>query len=125
MSELRPCPRGGAVSVCVAFLVAALAASAHAASVSDRSAPFQTCLDGQLEKWVKARAELVVNEDPKAGDIDDAVVATWAIATLDACRAQAGGGDQATEAAFTKRVAHWREHIYERVQSIRELARPD
>ncbi len=72
-----------------------------------------------------ARSELVVNEDPKAGDIDDASVARWTVETVGTCRAQAGGGDQDVEARFTKRVAQWRQHIYDRVQSIRELVRPD
>jgi len=104
---------------------AALAASANAASIAERAGPFQACLEGRFEKWVNGRSELVVNEDPKAGDVDDAAVARWALETVGSCRAQAGGGDQDAEARFTKRVAHWRQHIYDRVQNIRELARPD
>ena len=38
---------------------------------------------------------------------------------------QAGGGDEASEARFTKHVAQWHQHIYDRVQSIRERVRPD
>ncbi len=116
-------PRG-AFLTCAALFVA-MAVSASAASISERAGPFQACLDGRFEKWVDARAALVVNEDPKAGDIDDAAVAKWAVAVLEACRAQAGGGDQALEERFTKHVAHWRQHIYDRVQSIRERTRPD
>ena len=70
-------------------------------------------------------SELIVNEEPKAGDIDDASVAKWAADTLTACRVQAGGGDEASEARFTKHMAQWRQHIYDRVQSIRERIRPD
>ena len=117
----------GALPACAAFVFtcALFAVAANAASISERAAPFRVCLDSQLEKWVNARAELVANEDPKAGDIDDAAAAKWAVGVLEACRLQAGGGDQDAEAAFTKRVAQWRQHIYDRVQSIRELTRPD
>lgn len=111
--------------VSIAFVLLVLAAPAHATSVAERAAPFRACLDSQFEKWVNARAALAVNEDPRAGDIDDAAVAIWAVEVLDACNRQAGGGDKDTEGLFTKRVAQWREHIYNRVQSIRELTRPD
>jgi hypothetical protein len=108
-----------------AVVLAVMAASANAASIAERAGPLQACLEGRFEKWVNSRSELVVNEDPKAGDIDDAAVARWALETVGACRAQAGGGDRDVEARFTKRVAQWRQHVYDRVQSIRELVRPD
>lgn len=114
----------GALLGCAAVL-AAMAASANAASIAERAGPFQACLEGRFETWVNGRAELVVNEDPKAGDVDDAAVAKWMVETVGACQAQAGGGDQGVEARFTKRVAQWRQYIYDRAQSIRELARPD
>jgi hypothetical protein len=114
----------GAMLGCVAVLPA-IAASADASSISERAVPFGACLEGRFEIWVNGRAELVVNEDPKAGEVDDAAVAAWTLETVGACRAQAGGGDKDTEARFTKRVAQWRQHIYDRAQSIRELARPD
>lgn len=105
--------------------VLAVMASANASSIAERAVPLQACLEGRFETWVNGRAELVVNEDPKAGDVDDAAVAAWMLATVGSCRAQAGGGDQGVEARFTKRVAQWRQHIYDRAQNIRELARPD
>ena len=114
----------GALLGCAAIW-AAMSVSAKAASISERAVPFQACLEGRFETWVNGRAELVVNEDPKAGDVDDAAVAAWTLATVGACRAQAGGGDKDAETRFTKRVAQWRQHIYDRAQSIRELARPD
>ena len=116
-------PRGAAF-IC-AGLLGIIAASASASSVAERANPFQVCLDSRYDKWVDGRAELVVNEDAKAGNVDDAAVAGWVMETLNSCRAQAGGGDQAMEQGFTKRVAQWRQHIYDRVQRIRELARPD
>lgn len=113
------------VLLTTAVLLSAIAGSANAASIWERAGPFQACLEGRFEKWVNARAEFVVNEDASAGDIDDADVAQWTVAALDACRAQAGSGDQDSEARFTKHLAHWREHIYRLVQSIRERTRPD
>jgi hypothetical protein len=121
MKRIKLGRRRGAVLGCAAVL----AASANAASIAERSAPFQACLEGRFETWVNGRAELVVNEDPKAGDIDDAAVAKWMLETVGACQAQAGGGDQDAQARFTRRVAQWRQHVYDRVQSIRELVRPD
>jgi len=114
----------GTLLGCAAVL-AVMAASANAASISERAGPFQVCLESRFEAWVNSRSELVVNEDPKAGDIDDAAVARWTVETVGTCRAQAGGGDRDVEARFTKRVAQWRQHVYDRVQSIRELIRPD
>jgi hypothetical protein len=110
----------------VALLAAVIAAShAHAASIWETAGPFQLCLEGRLEKWVNARAELVVNQDPKAGSIGDADVAQWSVETIDACRVQAGGGDQESEARFTKHMARWRDHIYDLVRSIQKRAGPD
>jgi hypothetical protein len=109
----------------LAGAAAAMPASVGASSISERSGSFQACLDGRFDKWVSDRVELVVNEDPKAGDIDDPAVAEWAAETLKVCRTQAGDGDRAREQLFAKRVAQWRQHIYDRVQSIRELAKPD
>jgi len=116
--------RRGVLLTCAAFLTA-MAGSATGAQIWERPGPFQACLQGGLETWLSTRVELIVNEDAKAGDIDDASVARWAAETLAACRVQAGGGDQASEARFTKHVAQWRQHIYDRVQSIRERVRPD
>lgn len=123
MRRVRFLSLRGAVLGCAAVL--AMAASANAASIAERPGPLQACLEGRFEAWVNSRAELVVNEDPKAGDVDDAAVAKWMVETVGTCRAQAGAGDQDAEARFTKRVAQWRQHVYDRVQSIRELVRPD
>ena len=113
----------GAVAACIILLAAAF--QAHAAPIWVSASPFQACLEGQFDKWVQARAELVLNEDPQAGAIDDRAVAEWAAGILQSCSAQAGGGDAATEARFTKHMARWREHIYDLVQRIRQRAGPD
>ena len=100
-------------------------AGAFAAQVAQAASPMQACLDGRFDKWVKARVDLVLNEDPKAGDVDDAAVARWTSANLTACQAQAGGGEPDVEEQFAKRMSHWREHIYNAVQRMRELVKPD
>jgi hypothetical protein len=121
---LKSCgPQSGVVAALA--IVVSCAAGAHAASIWERAGPFQACLEQRFEKWVQARAELVVNDDPGAGAIDDAAVAQWAAQSIDACRTQAGGGDEESEARFAKHVARWRVHIYDLAQSIRQRAGPD
>jgi hypothetical protein len=116
--------RRGVLLACAVFLTV-MSGSVTAAQIGERAGPFQACLEGRFETWLNTRVEIIVNEEPKAGDIDDASVAKWAAETLVACRVQASGGDEASEARFTKHVAQWRQHIYDRVQSIRERVRPD
>ena len=108
-----------------ALPVAAWPEPAPAAQIAQAASAFQTCLDGQFDKWVKARVNLVLNDDPSAGDVDDASVAKWTVQTATACRAQAGDGDAQVAERFAKRMAQWREHIYNGVQRMRELVRPD
>jgi hypothetical protein len=98
---------------------------AGAAPIWEQAGPFQACLEQSFEKWVQARAELVLNEDPQAGDIDDVAVAQWTVQTVQACRARAGGGDEESAERFAKHMARWRAHIYDLVQSIRQRVRPD
>jgi hypothetical protein len=85
----------------------------------------QICLDAQAQKWIDGRVELVVNEDPAAGAIDDAAVAAWATKALESCAAKAGGADPASERQFMAYMAHWREHIFKGVEEIRKRSRPD
>lgn len=113
----------GVVAACMFVLAAAY--PARAASIWLSATPFQACLEGQFDKWLQARAELVLNDDPQAGAIDDRAVAAWAAGTIQSCSAQAGGSDGETEARFTKHMARWREHIYDLVQRIRLRAGPD
>ena len=54
----------GATAACIFVLAAAC--QAQAASIWVSASPFQACLEGQFDKWVQARAELVLNEDPQA-----------------------------------------------------------
>jgi hypothetical protein len=39
-----------------------------------RKGPFEACLDGAYDVWLKAQAELLVNEDRRAKSLDDAAV---------------------------------------------------
>lgn len=110
--------RSGA-SLAFAIFAGAAAAAANASPIWERAGAFQACLETRFKEWADSRAELVVNLDPAAGDIDDAAVAQWTVATLEACRAQAGG-DQESEARFAKHMARWRDHIDNVVQSIRQ-----
>jgi hypothetical protein len=125
MSDAFPRRWCGALLVSAALPMLLAASSAGTARIWDRAGPFEACLERGFEAWVKGRAELVVNEDPRASAIDDAGVASWTAETLDACRTQAGGGSADAEARFAKHMAHWRDHIYERARNLKEKLRPD
>jgi hypothetical protein len=93
----------------------------------DWSAPgaFAACLDRQAKAWIEARAALVLNADPAAGDIDDRAVAAWTAQTLATCRAKANRSDGASEQLFARYMAHWREHIDAAVTEVRRRSPPD
>ena len=69
--------------------------SAGAAGITwAKKGEFETCLESSLDKWLAARAELEVNEDPAAAQLDDAAVATWTLGDARAmprARGTAGG----------------------------------
>jgi len=91
----------------------------------DRKGAFEACLERSLEAWIKAQAELVVNEDPAAGNLDDPAVAAWAAQVLAQCKAS-GGGEVATSTdRFTKHMAQWRQHIYDLAAGIRQKGGAD
>ena len=86
---------------------------------------FQACLDAEAQKWLDAKVALVVNDDPAAGNMDDAAVAGWATEALKSCAAKAGAADTASERLFMRHMAHWRDHIYRAAQELRRRDRPD
>ena len=109
----------------VVVVAAVTPAGVLAAQVAQTPSRLQTCLDSSFDMWLKSRVNLVLNEDPKAGDIDDPAVGKWTVDTVAACRAQAGSSDAAVEETFAKQMGQWREHIYNAVQRMRELVKPD
>jgi hypothetical protein len=116
-------------AIAIGVLACGAMAGVHAVQagtiVWEKSGAFQTCLETRLNAWVNAKAELVANEDPAAGDINDIEVAQWTIQALKACEIQVGRGDQASEKRFSQHMAHWREHIYAVAQGIRQRGRAD
>jgi len=109
-----------------ALLVTCGTQAVSAASISwERHGAFEACLENQLNDWVNAKAELVLNEDPAAGDLDDMDVALWAVSVLEACEAKAGHGNQTSEHRFSRHMAHWREHIHSVAQTVRQRVRAD
>jgi hypothetical protein len=99
---------------------------AQAAGIAwEKQGAFQTCLDAQAKGWLDAKVELVVNDDPAAGQMDDTSVATWAADALKRCGTKAGGADAAAEQQFIRYMAHWRDHIFKAADEIRRRARPD
>lgn len=107
-------------------IFAGASAPAQAAGIGweKRGGAFQACLDGKAQGWIGAKVELVVNEDPEMGAIDDAAVAQWATQALKEC-AEKAAGDAASEQQFMKYMAYWRDHIYAAANEIRSRARPD
>lgn len=92
----------------------------------EKRGAFETCLDAEAKAWLQARVELVVNEDPAAGQVDDAGVATWAAGALKSCAGKAGGAaDAGSEQVFMRYMAHWRDHIFKAADEIRRRNRPD
>jgi hypothetical protein len=119
----RTALRSAAVLVWAALAGAALA---QAAGIGwETRGALQICLEGKAQGWIAAKVELVVNEDPAAGEVDDKAVATWATQALADCAAKAGKADAASEERFMRYMAHWREHIYKGADEIRKRARPD
>ena len=108
---------------------AAVASDNHAQAAGiawEKQGAFQTCLDAQAKSWLDAKVELVVNDDPAAGQMDDASVATWAADALKGCATKAAGSaDAASEQQFVRYMAHWRDHIFAAADEIRRRGRPD
>jgi hypothetical protein len=113
----------------VGLLAVAIAngGSAGAAGIGwEKPGAFQTCLDQQTKAWLDAKVELVVNEDPDAGQIDDAAVAGWVAEALKTCATKPGAtADAASEQQFVRYMAHWRDHIFKAANEVRSRGRPD
>jgi hypothetical protein len=107
--------------------IAGAAAAAQAAGITwgERHGQFESCLEDRANAWVNAKAELIINDDPAAGDVDDMDVALWAVTALQTCEQQTGQRSQTSEGRFSQHMAHWREHIYGVAQAVRQRVRAD
>lgn len=100
--------------------------SANAANIDwERRGAYEACLDDRMHDWVNAKATLVINEDPAAGDIDDMDVAIWAVDALQGCEKQTGQANLMSEGKFSLHMAHWRDHIHSVAQVVRQRVRAD
>lgn len=125
-----PCRRRRAAVSCLVMSGIVLAGvgcgSARADSIAwATQGPFETCLEASLDKWLQVEAALIVDEDPAAGRLNDAVVAKWTLETVAECRARNGTGDARSEDRFTTYMARWRNHIYDLASSIRQRGASD
>ncbi len=95
MMRNKPGHGRGVLLTCAIVLAATLELqAANAANISwERRGAFEVCLDDRSNDWVNAKATLVINEDPAAGDFDDMDVALWAVTALQGCEQQAGHGN--------------------------------
>ena len=91
----------------------------------ERRGAYEACLDDRMHDWVNAKATLVINEDPAAGDIDDMDVAIWAVDALQGCERQTGQANLMSEGKFSLHMAHWRDHIHSVAQVVRQRIRAD
>jgi hypothetical protein len=121
---------GWALSAALSVAAATIAAGgapAMAAGVGweKPGGAFQTCLDGKATAWIGAKVELVVNDDPDMGAVNDTAVAEWATKALKECGEKTAAADPTSELAFMKYMARWRDHIYAAADEIRRRNRPD
>jgi hypothetical protein len=113
-------------AVAAVAVIAGTSLAAYGANISwEGRGQFETCLEDRVDSWVNAKAELVINEDPAAGDFDDLDVALWAVTAIQGCEQQAGRGNQISEGRFSRHMAHWREHIHNVAQAVRQRVRTD
>jgi hypothetical protein len=107
-------------------LAAAGLQAANAANINwERRGAFEACLDDRIHDWVNAKATLVINDDPAAGDIDDMDVAIWSVDALQGCEKQTGQANLMSEGKFSLHMAHWRDHIHAVAQSVRQRVQTD
>jgi hypothetical protein len=107
-------------------MAVAAAVPASAAGIGwEKPGAFQACLDGKAKAWIGAKVELVVNDDPDMGAINDTAVAQWATDALKECAGKTAAADPGSELAFMKYMARWRDHIYAAADEIRRRNRPD
>jgi hypothetical protein len=116
-----------APAIVAAWIAAAAPAPAAATGVSWKKpgGAFEACLDGKAKAWIGAKVELVVNDDPDVGAIDDNAVAEWAMHAIKECGESAAGSDSASELQFMTHMAHWRDHIDAAASELRRRSRPD
>jgi hypothetical protein len=89
-----------------------------------RSGPFEVCLNGAYDAWLRDQAELLVNEDPRGRSLDDASVVAWTAATLDGCRKR-GEANPGSVDRFGRHMAQWRDHVFDHAASIRQRGLSD
>lgn len=121
----RPRRSPCAIGLAILMTITQVTGASAAAIAWGKTGAFETCLESTLEPWLAAQAELEVNEDPAAGKLDDAAVAAWTLAAVAQCRARGGPADAESEARFTRHMAHWRQHIYDRAADIRKKGHSD
>jgi hypothetical protein len=124
IGRLKGRTRGGMLVGAVLGAAASVACGASADIGFARKGPFEACLDGAYDVWLKAQAELHVKEDRRAKSLDDTAAAAWTAATLDACRKK-GTAQTGSEGHFARYMARWREHVFDLAASIRKIGQSD
>ena len=89
-----------------------------------RNGPFERCLNGAYDAWLRDQAEFLVNEDPRGRSLDDASADAWTAATLDDCRKK-GAANPGSVDRFGGYMARWRDHVFDHAASIRQRGQSD
>lgn len=125
-SQRAGCSRAWLLAAVFVSMLGSCLPLAAASSIDfRRDGPYELCVDEAYLDWVQERAELVVNEDPRAGNIDDAAVAAWTVQTMERCRKSAGPAGPGTDDIFGRHMARWRQHIYDLATNIRRRGQSD
>src|SRR5262245_62862932 len=93
------------IGVLLCIAVAGVVPTQAAGIAWQTRGPFTACLDGKAQAWMDSKVELVVNDDPAMGSLDDTAVAEWATQALKECAAKAPGADSASEVLFMKHMS--------------------
>lgn len=100
--------------------------SAHAGKIPwTGSGAYEVCLEEGANAWLAHTAELIVANDESARATGDADVAALVIGLMKTCSGKAQPADPANDAAFTKYMARWRDHVYELARAIRATGGAD
>ncbi|MDX2205140.1 MAG: hypothetical protein NW223_20490 [Hyphomicrobiaceae bacterium] len=86
---------------------------------------YETCLQDGAAAWLDKKAELIVANDEAARNTNDRDVAAFVIDLMRSCGDKAKPASEASDAAFTKFMARWREHVYELTRVIRATGGSD
>jgi hypothetical protein len=117
---------GAGRRLAVVTLLVAAGGAANAAKIEWSGAgAYEACLEQGAEAWLANKAELIVANDEGARATSDGDVAAFTVGLMKTCSDKAQPASAANDAAFTKYMARWRDHVYELARVIRATGGSD